>query len=99
ILIKIKKDPNFAYQFTKTDVLKLKLFVLLVIKLLLYYLWDFEGSNNNLNINQISTIYELDFTLIDESILISNINKNIFFDVTKNVQFYNEFYLYAKMFS
>jgi hypothetical protein len=101
ILIKIKKDPNFAYQFTEIDVLKLKLFVLLVIKLLLYYLWDFEGANNNLNINQISTIYELDFVLIDKAILISNINKvnNIFFDVTKNVEFYNEFYLYAKMFS
>jgi hypothetical protein len=85
-------------------------FILLVIKMLLYYLWDFENLNKNninwlnLTTNDITIINELEYELTDEVILLSKIkliNKNNinFYLIHKNKEFYEQFYLYANLLS
>jgi len=72
VLIKITSNKNILINVSINDLLKLKEFILLVIKFLLYYLWDFENLNKDvinfdfskLIINEISTIYELEYEYI-----------------------------------
>jgi len=112
ILIKIKSDSNILIlkKFTKKDILQLNDFMLLIIKLLLYYLWDFENlgkdldkfSFSNLKISKISTIYELEYTADKELLYKVHAINNIvlkFFDIQENRYFYEQFYLYEKIVS
>ena len=114
VLIKITSNKNILINVSINDLLKLKEFILLVIKFLLYYLWDFENLNKDvinfdfskLIINEISTIYELEYEYIwvNDATLLSKIknckiNNIRIFNIQQNQKFYEQFYLYAKMIS
>jgi len=104
LLIKIKSDSSILCKFSKNDVLNLQEFILLVVKLLLYFLWDFENLQivkfSNLTICKFS--YELEYTSINEVLIINylnyhKLNNNKFFEL--NNKFFEQFYLYGKIIS
>jgi hypothetical protein len=99
-------------ELTNLDLKKIKdleEFIFLVIKMLLYYLWDFE------NINKLDNNFNFDSLHIDDTLTILsnhdyydndkvktiikfiNINKIHFFHIHRNKEFYEQFYLYANL--
>jgi len=47
--IQMKCNLDLSFKFIKQEVVQSKKFILLVIKLLLYYLWDLENVNDYIN--------------------------------------------------
>jgi hypothetical protein len=117
LIILIQLDKLKIQQHSKLTNLDLKKiknleeFIFLIIKMLLYYLWDFE------NINKLDKNFYFDNLFIDNSLtilsnydfydnddvkkIITFINKNKihFFHIHRNKEFYEQFYLYANLLS
>ncbi len=111
VKIKLKKDDQFKATFSAKElnqIKELKIFILLVIKMLLYYLWDFENFNKN-EYDFTSLIIDTDFELFHleynwdfstRTKYIKNSNKEIFsINDQFNKSFYEQFFLYANLLS
>ncbi len=111
VKIKLKKDDQFKATFSDKELIQIKeleKFLLLVIKILLYYLWDFENFNKN-EYDFSSLIIDIDFELFHleynwdfstRTKYIKNTKKEIFsINDQFNSFFYDQFFLYANLLS
>ena len=105
VKIKIKKDKKFKGSFSNYELYRLDdldNYSLLVVKMLLYYLWDFENINkdkydfSNLMIDESCGVFNLEY-IWDLSTRYSKEVKA--FEIQKNYFFYEQFYLYANFVS
>ena len=111
VKIKLKKDTDFKATISDAELIKIKElenFILLVIKLLLYYLWDFEYINKS-EYDFKSLIIDTDFELFhleynwdfSTRIRYDEFSKQEIFSIhgKDNKEFYAQFYLYANLLS
>jgi hypothetical protein len=107
VKIKIKKDIKFKDTFSSYELYKIKdleEFIFLVIKMLLYYLWDFENIDkleadlSNVIIYDITSLNELKYKWCLDNNFIEKSNSKIF-NIQENKEFYEQFYLYSSLLS